>query len=71
MAMTQQQAVRELITIVRDTVKEAGEEGVPNGILYSIINRVLDYDGYMHLINTFKAAGVFKEKGNVLYYCGT
>lgn len=69
MAMTHKQAVRELVTIVRDTVKDAGEEGVPNGLLYSIINRVLDYDAYMHLIDAFKSAGVFKERGNVLYYC--
>lgn len=70
--VTKEEAVRvlkELIIAIHDTIKEAGPEGAPSGIIYAALmektNISLEY--YNAIINAMIASGKIYQKNYVLY----
>lgn len=53
---------------ILETVKEAGEDGVPSGPVYAaLMASGLTYTGYTSAINLLVKAGKVRESNNVLY----
>lgn len=53
---------------VAETIREAGE--VPSGTIYAVLCGKVDLAGYQAMIRNLKAAGLVKEKSNLLTWVG-
>lgn len=63
------QAVLQVVMIVRDAIKEAGDQGLASGHLYAVLMGKMSLETYTSIIETLKASGMVRESGHVLYYC--
>ena len=55
-----------VISLIHDCIKDAGEQGIPSGHLYSILAGKISLDTYQGMISVLLKAGKVKESNFVL-----
>ncbi|MCK5346979.1 MAG: hypothetical protein KAR20_26400 [Candidatus Heimdallarchaeota archaeon] len=68
MAVTtkQKETLKEVILIIDDAIKEAGEFGIPNGHLFAMVMGVMSLELYQQIIAGMVDAGAITNKNNLL-----
>lgn len=68
MAVTtkQKETLKEVILIIDDAIKEAGEFGIPSGHLYAMVMGVMSLNLYQQIIAGMVDAGAITNKNNLL-----
>ncbi len=69
-AMSRRDALRELMIIMADAIKQAGEFGLPSGHLYAMVMGVASLELYDQIIQSFKTNGLITDKGYLLKWIG-
>lgn len=68
---TQLTAALEILRLVANLIREAGEDGIPSGELYAILMPSgISLDGYTAMIERLKGSGLIGEKFHVLRWTG-
>ena len=58
-----------MIRLIADTIKDAGADGIPSGMLYSaLMNNFSSVDAYQSFVDMLKRAGLVSETGHVLRF---
>lgn len=55
-----------LVGAIRDSIREAGEKGIPSGHLYAMLIGKMSLDTYQSIIDMLKKAGSITQSGHVL-----
>lgn len=55
-----------IISLIHDCIKDAGEQGIPSGHLYSMLMGRLSLDTYQGILSVLLKAGKIKESNHVL-----
>lgn len=66
---TQLTAALEILRVVADLIREAGE--IPSGEIYAaVMSTGMSLDGYTAMIDRLKGTGLIEEKAHVLRWVG-
>ena len=60
------EAVKEIASIVLDTIEESGDQGIPSGHLYAMLTGFVGIDTYQQIISIFVATGKIENKNHLL-----
>jgi hypothetical protein len=65
-------AFKKLVSIIGDAVRDAGDEGMPSGVLYAVLDERINLplDLYQKVIQAFINEGVMKSDFHVLRWIG-
>ncbi len=67
MTEAQAKAVIELVAVMVETIRDAGSQGVPSGILYAAVMSMMTLEQYQQIIALMKQSGKVRESGHILY----
>lgn len=68
MTQEQRKAAIMVINAMLETIKEAGEQGVPLGPMYAaMMSHGMSYDSFMQVISTLERIGKIKVSNNCAY----
>lgn len=70
MENTAEEVAMQIIALVANSIRDAGEQGLPSGHLYAILMGHVTINSYQAIIASLKRIGYVKESNHLLTWIG-